>query len=117
MGAGTLNKIWKCLYSRVVFQAKITRLFLCPDIQNTAENIHSWAGKEVNFMPYIAPEVVQKVKKMDLLTYLKNYEPYELVHFTGNIYTTKSHDIVPNTKPVQHKQPQAKKKPRKVKER
>lgn len=43
-------------------------------------------------MPYIAPEVVQEVKKMDLLTYLKNYEPYELVHFSGNTYTTKTHD-------------------------
>ena len=29
---------------------------------------------------------------MDLLTYLKNYEPYELVHFSGNTYTTKTHD-------------------------
>ena len=37
-------------------------------------------------------EVVQEVKRMDLLTYLKNYEPYELVHFSGNTYTTKSHD-------------------------
>ena len=43
-------------------------------------------------MPYIALEVVQKVKQMDLLTYLKNYEPYELVHFSGNTYTTKTHD-------------------------
>ena len=43
-------------------------------------------------MPYIAPEVVQEVKRMDLLTYLRNYEPYELVHFSGNIYTTRTHD-------------------------
>ncbi len=43
-------------------------------------------------MPYIAPEVVREVKQMDLLTYLKNYEPYELVHFSGNTYTTKTHD-------------------------
>ena len=43
-------------------------------------------------MPYIAPEVVQEVKQMDLLTYLKNYEPYELVRFSGNTYTTKTHD-------------------------
>ena len=43
-------------------------------------------------MPYISPEVVQQVKKMDLLTYLRNYEPYELVHFSGNTYTTKTHD-------------------------
>jgi hypothetical protein len=26
-------------------------------------------------MPYIPPEVVQEVKRMDLLMYLKNYEP------------------------------------------
>ena len=26
-------------------------------------------------MPYIPPEVVAKAKEMDLLTYLKNYEP------------------------------------------
>lgn len=43
-------------------------------------------------MPYIAPEVVQEVKRMDLLTYLRSYEPYELVHFSGNTYTTKTHD-------------------------
>lgn len=43
-------------------------------------------------MPYIAPEVVREVKRMDLLTYLKNYEPQELVHFSGNTYTTRSHD-------------------------
>lgn len=43
-------------------------------------------------MPYIAPEIVQEVKRMDLLTYLKNYEPFELVHFSGNTYTTKTHD-------------------------
>ena len=43
-------------------------------------------------MPYIAPEVVQEVKRMDLLTYLRNYEPYELVHFSGNTYTTRTHD-------------------------
>ena len=43
-------------------------------------------------MSYIAPEVVQEVKRMDLLTYLRNYEPYELVHFSGNTYTTRTHD-------------------------
>ena len=29
---------------------------------------------------------------MDLLTYLKNYEPYELVKFSGNTYCTRTHD-------------------------
>ena len=55
-------------------------------------NIQSRAGKEMKFMPYVAPEVVQRVKQIDLLTYLKTYEPYELVHFSGNVYTTRSHD-------------------------
>ena len=43
-------------------------------------------------MPYIPPQVVQEVKRMDLLTYLKNYEPHELVHFGGNTYCTREHD-------------------------
>ena len=29
---------------------------------------------------------------MDLLTYLKNYEPHELVHFGGSTYCTREHD-------------------------
>lgn len=43
-------------------------------------------------MPYIPPEVVAKAREMDLLTYLKNYEPQELVHFGGNTYCTRTHD-------------------------
>lgn len=43
-------------------------------------------------MSYVSPEVIKQVKRMDLLTYLKNYEPQELVHFSGNTYTTKAHD-------------------------
>ena len=33
-------------------------------------------------MAYYPPEVIQRAKKMDLLTDLKNYEPDELVHFS-----------------------------------
>ena len=53
-------------------------------------------------MPYIPLSVVQEVKRMDLLTYLKNYEPYELVHFSGNTYTTRTHDAfgLPHRFPV-----------------
>ena len=29
---------------------------------------------------------------MDLLTYLRNYEPQELVHVSGNTYCTREHD-------------------------
>lgn len=43
-------------------------------------------------MPFIEPEVILKAKEMDLLTYLKNYEPYELVRISGNTYCTKTHD-------------------------
>ena len=43
-------------------------------------------------MPYYTPEVIAKVKELDLYTYLKNYEPNELVHDIGNTYTTKTHD-------------------------
>jgi len=43
-------------------------------------------------MPYIQPKVIQEAKKMDLLTYLKNYEPYELMHVSGNTYCTRTHD-------------------------
>lgn len=43
-------------------------------------------------MPYIPPEVVEKAREMDLLTYLKNYEPHELVHFGGSTYCTREHD-------------------------
>lgn len=35
-------------------------------------------------MPYIPPEVVAQARKMDLLTYLRTYEPQELVHFGGS---------------------------------
>ena len=43
-------------------------------------------------MPYIAPEVITEAKRMDLLTYLKEYEPSELVKFSSNTYTTRTHD-------------------------
>lgn len=43
-------------------------------------------------MPYISPEVVAKAREMDLLTYLRNYEPHELVYFGGNTYCTREHD-------------------------
>ena len=43
-------------------------------------------------MPYISPEVVAKAKELDRLTYLKNYEPQDLVHFGGSTYCTRTHD-------------------------
>ena len=43
-------------------------------------------------MPYIAPEVITEAKRMDLLTYLREFETGELVKFSRNTYTTKTHD-------------------------
>ena len=43
-------------------------------------------------MPYIAPEVITESKRMDLLTYLREYEPNELVKYSNNTYTTRTHD-------------------------
>ena len=43
-------------------------------------------------MPYIPPEVVAQAREMDLLTYLRTYEPQELVHFGGGTYCTREHD-------------------------
>ncbi|TEB17088.1 hypothetical protein Psfp_00822 [Pelotomaculum sp. FP] len=43
-------------------------------------------------MPYVAPDQIKRAKQMDLLTYLQHYEPQELVHFSGNVYTTRTHD-------------------------
>lgn len=39
-------------------------------------------------MTFIAPKVILEAKRMNLLTYLKNYEPNELVKFSSNTYTT-----------------------------
>ncbi|MHB1314585.1 MAG: DUF3991 domain-containing protein [Christensenellales bacterium] len=42
-------------------------------------------------MPYVTPEQLERAKRMDLLTYLQTYEPHELVRFSGDVYTTRSH--------------------------
>lgn len=43
-------------------------------------------------MPYIDPSVIAKVKQIDLLTYLQEREPDELVRIGPNAYATKTHD-------------------------
>lgn len=45
-------------------------------------------------MPYIPPEIVKRAEEMDLLTYLQNYEPEELVKVRNGTYTTKTHDSI-----------------------
>jgi len=38
------------------------------------------------------PAVIEQARQMDLLTYLKSYEPSNLVRVSGNVYCTKEHD-------------------------
>lgn len=41
---------------------------------------------------YYKKEEIDKAKKLDLLTYLRNYNPEELVHISKETYCTKTHD-------------------------
>ena len=43
-------------------------------------------------MPYYSQEAINQAKQMDLLTYLRRYEPDELVRISANVYSTKTHD-------------------------
>lgn len=43
-------------------------------------------------MAYYSKEEIAKAKQMDLYTYLENYEPDELVHFSRDTYMTRTHD-------------------------
>ena len=43
-------------------------------------------------MSYYSSEVITKIKQIDLLTYLKNFEPDELVTICRGNYSTKTHD-------------------------
>lgn len=40
---------------------------------------------------FFTPEELQRAKELDLFTYLQRYEPDELVHFSGQEWTTKTH--------------------------
>lgn len=43
-------------------------------------------------MGYIPPQLIEKARTMDLLTFLKNYYPDELVRDSRTQYSTKTHD-------------------------
>ena len=43
-------------------------------------------------MAYFAPEDILRARDMDLLTYLRNYEPQNLVRLNGDNYCTREHD-------------------------
>ncbi len=41
---------------------------------------------------YVTREQIEQAKQMDLLSYLRAYEPGELVRINANVYTTRTHD-------------------------
>lgn len=41
---------------------------------------------------FYTKETIEKAKKIDLLTYLQNFEPDELVRFSRDTFCTKEHD-------------------------
>lgn len=43
-------------------------------------------------MPFIPPEQLARAREVDLLTYLRCFEPQELVHISGSTYATRTHD-------------------------
>lgn len=43
-------------------------------------------------MGYVTLEQITQAKELDLLTYLQQYAPHELVHVSGNTYYTREHD-------------------------
>jgi hypothetical protein len=43
-------------------------------------------------VPYIEPEIIEQARKIDLLTYLRTFEPSELIRISPNCYTTRTHD-------------------------
>ncbi|MCH5352116.1 MAG: DUF3991 domain-containing protein [Acutalibacter sp.] len=43
-------------------------------------------------MGYVTPEQITQAKELDLLTYLRRFDPNELVHVGGGTYCTREHD-------------------------
>ena len=43
-------------------------------------------------MPYYNEKQIAQARDMDLLTFLRCYDPTELVHLSGGVYTTRTHD-------------------------
>ena len=43
-------------------------------------------------MPYVTKGQIAAAREMDLLTYLRRFEPEELVHIGGDTYATRTHD-------------------------
>ena len=43
-------------------------------------------------MAYVTPEAIAQARQIDLLTYLQNFEPQELVKISPGNYCTREHD-------------------------
>ncbi len=43
-------------------------------------------------MPYYNEKQIDQARDMDLLTFLRCHDPTELVHLSGEVYTTRTHD-------------------------
>lgn len=43
--------------------------------------------QEMNTVPYLSKDQIATAREMDLLTYLRRFDPEELVHIGGNTYT------------------------------
>lgn len=43
-------------------------------------------------MPYVSKEQLTAAREVDMLTYLRCFEPQELVHISGSTYATRTHD-------------------------
>ena len=43
-------------------------------------------------MAKLTEEMIKEARKMDVLTYLKTFEPNELVQISDHMYSTKTHD-------------------------
>lgn len=55
----------------------------------TASAVFLFGGDYLN---YVTPEEIEEAKRMDLLTYLKNYEPDNLIRISRDTYCTSEHD-------------------------
>ena len=41
---------------------------------------------------YVTPQEIEQARQLDLLSYLQQHEPEELVRFSSHVYTLRSHD-------------------------
>ena len=48
--------------------------------------------KEASITPYLSKDQIAAAREMDLLTYLRRFEPEELVHIGGDTYAIRTHD-------------------------